>query len=113
MAWSTAEVERMAAAHFGGRTPRCPVCGAPVDVNEYATIGSKTVPLDLHCPRCGEDAGFSEPHLEELDLAWSQKQMRAIVNAYWRDGFALLRSLSDSLQGRERAWLVLSRERVS
>ena len=88
MPWSDKEIQAMAEAHFCGREPSCAGCGTTVIVNEMATLGSKTVPLVMHCSRCGEEGAFSEPHLEALDLEWTNGQMHAIVDEYWKHGFA-------------------------
>lgn len=88
MPWSKREIEMMAEAHFKGGRPRCPVCQAPIEVEEMNYLGSSTVILDLNCPRCGESAEFSEPHLAAMDLEWSQAQLQQIENDYWTTGQA-------------------------
>ena len=71
-----------------GRATRCPVCRARVTGELLQYLGHRTAIVALACERCGERASFSEPHLAEMDLEWTQSQLKQIEDEYFEHGGA-------------------------
>jgi len=86
MPWSEKELEKIATQYYQRRTPQCPICKASVIGNLHHFIGRKTGMLMLRCERCGESGTFNEPHLEAMDLYWTQAQLKQLEDDYFAHG---------------------------
>ena len=88
MPWNEEEIAALAGGFLQGKVIRCPACGTPVHGELSEFLGQKTAVVNLSCDRCGEHAAFSEPHLEEMDLEWTQSQLKEIEDTYFKHGVA-------------------------
>lgn len=86
MAWTQLQIDKMVDDHYRGREVRCPApCNAVIDALETPTLGHQTVPVDLHCPRCGQRAG----HRPVAALSgWTVAQSKRIEDQYWANNYA-------------------------
>lgn len=98
MTWTEEEIEQLATAHLQGRAGRCPACNARVSGKLLQFIGQRTAIVTLACDRCGGHAQFSEPHLAEMDLEWTQSQLQQIEDEYFEHGRARCPSDGSVLQ---------------